>query len=64
MLFRILEEELYPLPTEVMGMENLNRRSAIERDAYLLAKERGFAPGHELEDWLKAERRRASWECR
>lgn len=25
--------------------------------AYFLAEERGFAPGHELDDWLEAERR-------
>ena len=24
--------------------------------AYLIAEQRGFAPGHELEDWLEAER--------
>jgi|GEM_PF-1951831 len=27
----------------------------IEQIAFYLAKERDFAPGHELEDWLKAE---------
>jgi hypothetical protein len=27
----------------------------IARAAYLRAKERGFAPGHEVEDWLAAE---------
>jgi hypothetical protein len=29
----------------------------IATAAYFLAEERGFAPGHELEDWLEAERR-------
>ena len=28
----------------------------IARRAYALAKERGFSPGHELDDWLQAER--------
>jgi hypothetical protein len=28
----------------------------IEVAAYFLAEHRGFAPGHELEDWIKAER--------
>ena len=28
----------------------------IERRAYELAQRRGFDPGHELEDWLEAER--------
>jgi Protein of unknown function (DUF2934) len=29
----------------------------IETAAFYLAAERSFAPGHELEDWLEAERR-------
>jgi hypothetical protein len=29
----------------------------IARTAFYLAAERGFAPGHELDDWLEAERR-------
>ena len=28
----------------------------IAQRAYELAAERGFAPGHELDDWLQAER--------
>lgn len=28
----------------------------IARRAYQLAAERGFAPGHEIDDWLQAER--------
>lgn len=28
----------------------------IEVAAYLKAEHRGFAPGHELDDWLEAER--------
>lgn len=31
------------------------RESAIEREAYYRAERRGFAPGHELDDWLAAE---------
>jgi hypothetical protein len=31
------------------------RRSMIERVAYLRAEQRHFAVGHELEDWLAAE---------
>jgi Protein of unknown function (DUF2934) len=30
-------------------------RASIEKAAYLKAERRGFAPGHELEDWLAAE---------
>jgi Protein of unknown function (DUF2934) len=33
-----------------------NREQCIAVSAYLRAAQRGFAPGHELEDWLAAER--------
>jgi len=33
------------------------RAALIARAAYFLAMERGFMPGHELEDWLAAESR-------
>jgi hypothetical protein len=32
-----------------------DRRDLIAISAYYLAERRGFAPGHELEDWLAAE---------
>lgn len=32
------------------------RHALIERAAYFLAEQRGFEPGHELEDWCEAER--------
>lgn len=32
------------------------RFQLIERTAYFLAERRGFKSGHELEDWLAAER--------
>jgi hypothetical protein len=31
------------------------RLSMISDTAYFLAERRGFGPGHELDDWLKAE---------
>lgn len=37
------------------GRDPAARREAIERAAYFLAERRGFTPGHELEDWLRAE---------
>ena len=40
---------LYPSPDEVTGM--------IATTAYFIAAERHFAAGHELDDWLEAERR-------
>jgi hypothetical protein len=33
-----------------------SREQRIAVSAYLRAAQRGFAPGHELEDWLAAER--------
>ncbi len=35
------------------SMENLHRRIAVR--AYCKAEQRGFAPGHALDDWLEAE---------
>ena len=32
------------------------RRHLIEETAYYMAEQRGFTPGHEMEDWLEAER--------
>jgi len=37
-------------------LSGLPHRSLIELTAYYLAEQRGFAAGHELEDWLAAER--------
>jgi len=33
----------------------MSRESAIAEIAYFLALNRGFEPGHEVEDWLAAE---------
>ncbi len=33
------------------------RREAIAKAAYYLAEQRGFEPGHEVEDWIDAEAR-------
>jgi hypothetical protein len=37
-------------------MEAMERQAQamIQEAAYFIAEKRGFAPGHELEDWLKA----------
>jgi hypothetical protein len=37
-----------------------SRHEAIARAAYFLAEARGFEPGHELDDWLSAERQISS----
>jgi hypothetical protein len=36
-------------PVDIIGM--------IATTAYFIAEERNFEPGHELDDWLEAERR-------
>jgi Protein of unknown function (DUF2934) len=41
-------------PTQVALSEDM-RRGMIAEGAYLRAERRGFAPGHEAEDWLAAE---------
>lgn len=43
-----------------------DRHACIAEAAYFTAEHRGFAPGHELEDWLQAENEveaRLSREC-
>jgi hypothetical protein len=40
-----------------LGLERIENRDAlIAKAAYYLAAKRNFAPGHELDDWLEAER--------
>lgn len=41
------------VPSDSIEVET--RRSMISEAAYFLAEHRGFAPGHELDDWLAAE---------
>jgi hypothetical protein len=43
---------------------NEAQRQRIEQEAYYRAERRGFAPGHELEDWLAAERELLAQESR
>lgn len=35
--------------------DRAQRQAMIAEAAYYCAERRGFAPGHELEDWLRAE---------
>jgi len=37
-------------------MAEYERESMIRLYAFYLAEHRGFAPGHEIDDWLTAER--------
>jgi DUF2934 family protein len=43
-----------PAPVRVQVTREA-RRALIAENAYLRAERRGFAPGHESEDWLAAE---------
>jgi Protein of unknown function (DUF2934) len=43
-----------PQPTKVTLTAEA-RRTMIAENAYLRAERRGFAPGHEAEDWFAAE---------
>jgi DUF2934 family protein len=42
-------------PAERPEADSVERRSSIALAAYFIAEKRGFAPGHELDDWLAAE---------
>lgn len=42
-------------PARVPVTDAVRRHAMIEEAAYYRAEQRGFAPGHELEDWLQAE---------
>ncbi len=44
-----------PAPQRRMQITTEARHTMIAEAAYLRAERRGFAPGHETEDWLQAE---------
>jgi Protein of unknown function (DUF2934) len=49
---------LLPAPTRRradLGIPACIRHDLIEQAAYFRAERRGFAPGHEVDDWLAAE---------
>jgi len=54
-----LPEPNYEHDTRFTGerIDYRTRTARIERLAYLIAESRGFEPGHELDDWLEAEKR-------
>ena len=43
-------------PVSCNSMLEEMRRSMIAEAAYHIAERRGFGPGHEVEDWLHAEK--------
>ena len=44
-----------PSAASAANISSEETRRQIAEAAYFRAKERGFAPGHELEDWIEAE---------
>jgi Protein of unknown function (DUF2934) len=46
-----------------MAGRSPEREARIAKAAYLKAEQRGFAPGHELEDWIMEEREIILNEC-
>ena len=42
-------------PSRARVTDRARQHAMIEEAAYYRAERRGFAPGHELEDWLQAE---------
>jgi DUF2934 family protein len=53
-------QTLIPSPERAKAHElanqSLDRDARIEQRAYWHAAQRGFEPGHEIEDWLRAEK--------
>lgn len=50
-----IEAEIVAMAREQVAARNDLRQSRIAQAAYFRAERRGFAPGHELADWLAAE---------
>lgn len=48
-------------PDDIIGPKEF--QEMVAKRAYDLAEKRGFSPGHELDDWLQAERE-ISNQCR
>jgi len=48
--------ELHEAPADGLGAVDLEmRHEMVATAAYFIAEQRGFAPGHELDDWRAAE---------
>jgi hypothetical protein len=50
------EGEMSRRAVETLPASATDLRALVAESAYFKAERRGFAPGHELEDWLAAER--------
>lgn len=52
---RKLAAKPVPVPVYPSFVDPQRRTGLIARAAYFRAQQRGFAPGHEVQDWLAAE---------
>ena len=50
------EPHVVVLPEKLTPHPPIDRRAWIARTAYAISQRRGFEPGHELEDWVAAEK--------
>lgn len=46
----------FPADASPWGRDSTSRHDEIAEAAYFLSEARGFVPGHELDDWVAAER--------
>ena len=51
----VMLESAEPPPNGAAPLPAALRRELVAAEAYFRAERRGFAPGHELEDWVAAE---------
>ena len=59
----IVKQEVNSDPEESSNtLNSVDLDARIAELAYLKAESRGFEPGHELEDWLEAEREFMLWQ--
>ena len=59
----IVKQEVNSDPEEYGNtLNSVDLDARIAELAYLKAESRGFEPGHELEDWLEAEREFMLWQ--
>lgn len=49
------DDEIASMAARIAEAREAERQAKIATAAYFRAQQRGFAPGHELEDWLAAE---------
>lgn len=54
-----MKPEESPVQEETTAFDQ--REAKIAELAYSKAEKRGFEPGHEMEDWLEAERKLTQW---